>query len=372
MKVGIIGIGYIGTIMSAYSTELGHETYIHDINKEKLINLKDNRPDIYEPGVNELLAKNNKRIIISENIVNLASCEIIFICVSTPNTKDGSLNTEYVEDVISKLSLIEFDQRVEVVVRSTMPIGSASSIFSRYKNKNVAYGLNPEFLREGEALHDLENPPTIPISAYSLKLVNTEKFYQHQRELIRNVEISTAEMIKLVSNTWHALKIAFANDVAEVSINNGGNPDELFNLFIEDKYLNISEHYLRPGYPYGGSCLPKDTLGLAALSIGSPLLSSINSSNLRQIDNIINDCTPYNTIGIIGLSFKKGTDDLRFSVAYDVTKRLVKLGKKVVVHDELIDVSSLGFSKGSVDEISEQSEIILDFYNHKTTIKTPC
>ena len=346
-KIGIIGCGYVGLIFGLFLAR-EQSVIFFDNNKKRIKEF--NAGDfsaIYEPGLSTYLKSNNFSFV--DNINDLKSCDIIFICVGTPNRKDGSLNTDFIDDVLSNINNLYFEDTCEVIIRSIMPVGSSAKLFDKYINNKIEYGLNPEFLREGNAFSDLDNQNLVVLAPYKARLAKTKALYE-KYENIKLVSIETAELIKSANNSWHATKIVFANEMDKICKKVGGDSAELMEVFMSDKKLNISTSYLRPGNPFGGSCLVKDTTDLAS-SYRSEFFQSIMDTNQTHIDDIVKKCMNYNLIGVEGISFKRGTNDLRFSVGLYVAEKLVDNGKEVLVWDPIIKNGNFSFKIVDKDDL---------------------
>ena len=341
MRISVFGMGYVGCVTAACLVKQGHNVIGVDIIKSKIKGLNNDIWPVYEPGLNEL----NKKQILKEKFFAtsdekkaLKETEVGIICVGTPNLSDGSVDIKYVESVIEKVSdyFNKSSKDYTLLVRSTIPPGSTHQlVYNRFKKvNNIQIAFFPEFLREGSAINDFFFP--------SLKVIGCKKnfpikimdkiFPDVEGEWnITNYEI--AESLKYISNSWHALKIVFTNEIASVLKEYNLNSEQSMELFCQDKVLNISPHYMKPGFAYGGSCLPKDLNALICLAkkvkVQTPLLNSISISNdllINRLELVINNQKCSN-IGFSGISFKPNTDDLRNSPIITVIKNL-KFGKR--------------------------------------------
>lgn len=355
MRIGIVGAGYVGLIWGTFLASRGENVQIVDISKTKISDFKDGyfSKHFYEKDFDIWMSKGKANISFSTEYNSINFCDVIFVCVNTPNSNNGELDSSNVENALKKIDGLNFHQKTDVLIRSTMPAGKSHAIFNKLNNKKVNYGLNPEFLREGNAFDDLLNEQNIVLASFKNSLNKTTRLYksiyQNSEEKIKECDIKTAELIKSVNNSWHALKVTFANEIARISKLNDCNIDDLMKIFLADTKLNISRSYLKPGLPFGGSCLVKDTQGLAS-QFKSPFFQNIIDTNRNHIQMIINDNRKYNSIGIIGLTFKKGTNDTRFSIGVEIARSLLKLGKVVKCYDELIDPSTIGLPNSTLKE----------------------
>tara|TARA_S200000501_G_scaffold376975_2_gene433715 strand:+ start:2561 stop:3745 length:1185 start_codon:yes stop_codon:yes gene_type:complete len=327
------------------------------------------KPTIVEKDIDKIIKQqhSNGQIRATINLKEaILSTDISFICVGTPSTNDGHLNLEYVFKVVEEIgkSLKEKNNFHIIVIRSTVFPGTNKNVgkiiekFSgKIRNIDFAVVSNPEFLREGSAVQDYFNPPVTFIGSDSEKALNImAEIYGDLNGPIKKVDIKEAEIIKYVNNSFHALKITFANEIGNICKKLGIDSHKVMELFIMDKKLNISPYYFKPGYAYGGSCLPKDLKGLNTIAhdnyLNTPVLSAIEYSNSYQkkvaYDMITK--TGKRKIGIIGLSFKQGTDDLRHSPAVELVEKLLGKGLKISIYDKNVNYTNLsGTNKDYID-----------------------
>jgi len=340
--ITIIGLGYVGCVVSACLSKLGYKIIGVDKDSSKVDKINKGVPTIIEDSISEMIKTgvNENSISAVNNIsdaVKHSSCT--FLCVNTPNTDTGELNHEFLFTAAKEVALaLENKNSYHVIViRSTVSPGSGELIEAIVeeesglrRGKDFDVISNPEFLREGSAVKDFFDPGMTvlginknfnPIGVDYLKDI-----YSQVNAPIFEVQREVGETIKYVSNSWHAVKISFANEVSKIVNTLGVDPHELMKLFCQDKKLNISEKYLSPGFAYGGSCLPKDILGLLSLgvknNIKTPLLQGTIDCNNDVVDNAFKLIQSQNStkLAFFGLSFKESTDDLRGS-------QLVKLAK---------------------------------------------
>ena len=371
MRVSVFGLGYVGCVTAACLAKAGHQVIGVDITPEKVVMVNDAVPPVVEPGLGEVLAevvwdKRLRAIASTENAIK--ETELALVCVGTPSRSNGRLDITAVERVAHTIgaALASRSDPFTVVLRSTVLPGTTEQVFlpallngaRRGLDASLRVAVNPEFMREGSALKDFAQPP--------LTLVGTDdaETAEQLRGLYAGVEsafvqttIRTAEMLKYVSNTFHALKIAFANEIGDVCGAFGVDPQELMRIFMMDRKLNISEMYLRPGFAFGGSCLPKDLRALiyAARSadVALPLLSSILPSNdgqiREQVDAVLK--TRKRKVGIVGLSFKPATDDLRESPMVTLAEALIGKGCDVRILDRNVSLARLmGANRRYIEE----------------------
>jgi GDP-mannose 6-dehydrogenase len=362
MKISIFGMGYVGATSAACLLKHGHEIIGVDVDERKVANLSIGKtPMIYEKGVEELLYKGYKEgrlISTNKSFMGVVDCDMIWVCVGTPSKFNGDINFEYLDKVINDIAEIlrDIENRPLIVIRSTCLPGTISKrlkpLLEKKSNLVVGKDINlvfhPEFLREGSAIEDFINPSKIVIGEFcegsSDILLDIYKDYE---ALIFKLNIEEAEMVKYCDNLFHILKITFANEVASLSHSIGVDSRKIADVYCSDKKLNISEAYLRPGNPYGGSCLPKDLraiLRFASLNyIRVPMLQGIIESNKIQIENLVSRILRYRpkSVGIVGISFKLGTDDIRESPYVKIAKALIGEGVELFIYDKMININDL-------------------------------
>jgi GDP-mannose 6-dehydrogenase len=367
MKTTIIGAGYVGSTMAACLLNDGHEVVIHEIDNEKSNLLVKGISPIYEPKVNELLRSGieNKRLSINPGLnLSLGESDILFVCVGTPSNSDGSLYIDSVIDVTkSVINSLHDGARSEtlapllIVFRSTLPPGTMDNVivplfddYSSLLGSVCELAFNPEFLREATAVDDYYTPPKIVIgersegAAYMLR-----DLYSKLKSPVFLVDLKTAELIKIIDNTWHGLKVAFANEVGRLCKSIDVKPSTWSRIFLSDTKLNISDYYMRPGGAFGGSCLPKDIKGVINVAnkyeVSCPIINNISFSNELHknfiVDSITTDLGKGSKILLLGLSFKKDTDDLRESPLMDLAKSLLNLDFQMGIYDPDLAFSNL-------------------------------
>jgi len=360
MKISIYGLGYVGCVGLGCLAEQGHYLTGVDVDKTKVDLINSGKATIVEKDIDKLIQKNfeNKRITATTNgSYAVKNSEAAIICVGTPNDEKGPLDMTYIYRVAKEIgeALKEKNEFYTVAIRSTVMPGTNKKVgeiireySGKVNGKDFAVVSNPEFLREGSAIADFFNPPYTVIASDSEKGIEVMKgVYSSIKADILVTDIGSAELIKLINNSYHALKIVFANEVGRICKSLGVDSHVLMDLFVKDKYLNISHRYFKPGFAYGGSCLPKDLKALNSIAhdlyIKLPLISSIDESNQNQIDYALNLILNKNKkrIGFYGISFKAGTDDLRFSPALEVAERLLGKGYDIKIYDKNVHLSKL-------------------------------
>jgi len=380
MKISIFGMGYVGVVSGACLLRDGHEVTGVDLNPAKIADLAQGRSPIQEPGVADLLAEGHKAGRLratTEAREALTDSQMAWICVGTPPEPNGGINLSSVETVIRQIAraLRNSNARPLIVLRSTcLPGTTADRVIPLLEKesgltvgKDIHIVFHPEFLREGTAVEDFDKPPKIIVGeahpgAGDLLLSVYEKYDAPRFRL----ELSEAELVKYCDNLLHALKITFANEVAAIAKSVGLDARLLADVYCSDTKLNISPHYLRPGFAFGGSCLPKDLraiLRFASLkSLQLPMLQSVLQSNESQINNLVQRVLKYqpDTVGMVGLAFKPNTDDMRESPYVKVAKALIGEGIKLRIYDPVIQPQRLiGSNKEQVQKALRHLEELL-------------
>jgi GDP-mannose 6-dehydrogenase len=360
MDITIFGLGYVGCVGLGCLAEQGHKLIGVDTDKAKVDLINNGKATIVEKDIDELIKQNykNKRINATTNSYEaVIKSEVAIICVGTPNDENGHLDMKYIYRVAKEIgeALIEKDEFYTVAIRSTVMPGTNKRVaetiqkYSKKINgKDFSVVSNPEFLREGSAVADFFNPPYTILSSESEKgLEKMKMVYQSLNSEVIIAPIGSAELIKFVNNSFHGLKVVFANEVGRICKALGVDSINLMDLFTKDKILNISPYYFKPGFAYGGSCLPKDLKALNSIAhdkyVKLPVLSSIENSNQVHIDYVLNLIFSKNKkkIGFYGISFKAGTDDLRLSPALETVERLLGKGYEVKIYDKNVNLSRL-------------------------------
>jgi GDP-mannose 6-dehydrogenase len=370
MNISVFGLGYVGCVSLGCLAQNGHNLIGVDINQTKVDSINKGIPTIIENKIDEIINKhyNTNRIkATSDYIRAIKQTEISIICVGTPSTQEGHLDLSHIYNTAEQIghALKEKNEFHTLVVRSTVLPGTnfkfgeiIENISGKKRNKNFAIVSNPEFLREGNAVEDYLNPSiTIIGSDNENAIEKMRELYEGINGPIEIVDIDIAEMIKYVNNSFHALKITFANEIGNICKKLRIDSQELMRVFCLDNKLNISCKYLKPGFAYGGSCLPKDLKALKTLAhdfyLETPILNSVELSNNYQknvaLDFILK--TERNKIGFFGIAFKEGTDDLRYSPAIDLIEKLIGKGKKLFIYDKYVHLSKLiGSNKSFIEE----------------------
>jgi len=351
-RISIFGLGYVGSVMAACLAHLGHQVIGIDSNPVKVQLLNEGRSLIVEPGLDDMLSSQHSGSARSTTDVMDAvlKSDISFVCVGTPSERSGRINLDSVQRVSEQIgaALAVKDEWHTIAIRCTVFPGTIESMVipilegksGKRAGIDFAVCANPEFIREGTALRDFFNPPFTVIGAAGKQLsAPLHEVYAAIPGRAFDTSIRTAEMVKYACNAFHALKIDFANEIGSLARDVGVNAHEVMDVLCADTKLNISPTYLKPGFAFGGSCLPKDVGALAhyarQMDLSLPLLQSILPSNQAHIDRALELilATRKRRIGFFGLSFKSGTDDMRESGALQIVKRLLGEGRQVQVYD---------------------------------------
>jgi GDP-mannose 6-dehydrogenase len=382
MKVSVFGLGYVGSVSAASFAADGHEVVGVDVNADKVAAVNAGRSPIVEPGLDQQLARavaEGRLRATTDTAEAVAATEVSLLCVGTPSRKNGSLDLTYLERVSEQIgaALRTKSSYHVVVVRSTVLPGTTHDVVipTLERASGKAYGdgfgvsVNPEFLREGTALKDFRKPPlTLVGHNHAADASGTIALYQAIDAPLVSTSIKVAEMIKYTSNTWHALKVCFANEIGNLCKRAGVDSHEVMDIFCRDEKLNLSPYYLKPGFAFGGSCLPKDVRALQyrakELDIDLPVISSILPSNRLQIQHALDQVleTGKKNIGLLGFSFKAGTDDLRESPIVILAEALLGKGCSLRIYDKNVSLARLvGSNKEYIEkQIPHLSSLLCD------------
>src|SRR5215471_17461378 len=350
MRINIYGLGYVGCVSAACLANLGHDVTGVDVDDVKLKMLNDGLSPVVEPGLQAAIhqALLSKRLQVTTD--HMDPTDASMICVGTPSNGNGSLGLEHVLKVTEQIGnyVRDLDSYHVVIVRSTVLPGTVSDtiipILEQRSHKRAGrdFGvcMNPEFMREGTAIEDFYQPIFTLIGALDERSGNVvTEIYNNIKAPVIHTEIKVAEMTKYVCNAFHALKVAFANEIGNICKRLDIDSHEVMEIFCMDRKLNISPSYFKPGFAFGGSCLPKDIRAILyranQLDLEPILLRAILTSNSKQIDIAFDMIKKAGKrrIGVLGLSFKHGTDDLRESPIVDLIERLIGKGYIVEIYD---------------------------------------
>lgn len=359
MNITVIGLGYVGVVTGTCLSTLGHRVYGCEISQKKVDLLLNGTMPFLEPGSDELLEQGLSQRTFNADAdlkATLNKADIVFICVGTPSNYDGSVNLSYLEKVSAQIGeyLRNTDRWLGICVRSTVPVGTIKKTVipileeksGKLVGKDYSVAFCPEFLREGNAVDDFLHPPVTVLASTDKKMkAEMTRLWQTLPGTfdILNVSFEEAEMYKYAANAFHALKISFANEIGLLSKHLGADGKKVMDILVSDTSLNISPKYLKPGFAFGGSCLPKDLRALENMAnennINLPLLKSILPSNDSLIESTAKMILKHGkgTLGFAGITFKDGTDDLRESSVLKLMCNLHEYGKSIVIYDENIN-----------------------------------
>ena len=361
MKVSIFGLGYVGAVSAGCLANEGHQVTGVDPFQTKVDIINGGRSPIIEAEISEIIAENVKAGRLgatTDHIKAIQETELSFVCVGTPSQANGNLDFTFIRRVCEQIgqALKTKAARHTVVIRSTILPGTMRNIvlpvLEEFSGKKAGrdFGVcnNPEFLREGSAVKDFKAPPKTVIGEIDKSSGDVlASLYEKMDAPLIRTDMETAEMVKYVDNSWHALKVGFANEIGNLAKAFNIDAHAVMNIFKQDKKLNISPSYLTPGFAFGGSCLPKDLRALAYQAkthdLQLPIMNSILPSNEMQVNRglqLIMD-KGHRKIGILGFSFKAGTDDLRESPMIEVIERLLGKGYDLRIYDKNVHIASL-------------------------------
>ncbi len=394
-RVSVFGLGYVGCVSAACFAKEGHDVIGVDVSESKVAMLNAGRATIVEHGIAELVAamRSQGRLRATTNVrEGVQESDISLVCVGTPSKPNGSLDLSYVERVCTQIGEVLRDKtaRHTIVIRSTVLPGSTQEIaipaLERASNKSARRDftvcMNPEFLREGTSINDFFEPPFTLIGCDEpIDAVPVTALYATLKAPLHVTATRVAEMIKYACNCFHGLKVGFANEVGNVCKALGIDSHEVMRLFCEDTKLNISPAYLRPGFAFGGSCLPKDlraiTYRARQLDVPTPILAATLESNAAQIEHAFDMIMALGKkrVGLLGLAFKEGTDDLRESPNVTLIERLLGKGVRVTIYDQEVTQSRLiganrayiereiphiwSLMRSSIEDVLNESDVVV-------------
>lgn len=363
MKVSIFGLGYVGAVTAGCLARDGHEVIGVDVEASKVRLINEGKTPIIEEDIGEIITAGVSagRLRATADVQDaIDNSELSLICVGTPSRRNGSLDLSYVQQVCAQIGdRIAMKNSFHcVVIRSTMLPGSMHSVviptLEEYSGKRagIDFGVcnNPEFLRESTAVYDFYHPPKTVIGdlpGYPQAGDLLAKLYQALDAPMIRTDIKVAEMVKYTDNVGHALKVSFANEIGNICKAMEIDSHEVMNIFCQDTKLNLSSYYLKPGFAFGGSCLPKDVRALTyhakSKDIDVPVLNSLLRSNDYQVERAIEMLSQYDTrkIGILGFAFKAGTDDLRESPVVTLIEYLLGKGYDLKIYDKNVEIAAL-------------------------------
>ncbi|MEL7367491.1 MAG: nucleotide sugar dehydrogenase [Myxococcota bacterium] len=371
MRISVFGLGYVGAVSAGCLARDGHQVIGCDIDPHKLALIEKGQSPVVERGMPALIASavDSGRLTVTDDAqVALAGSELSLLCVGTPSDKTGAQDLSAVRRLAEQLgqALRNEDRFHGFVMRSTVAPGTTQNLLEstlaaqseRRPNEDFAVAFQPEFLREGSSIQDYDQPPYTVIGTNDARLeAMLKQLYGHLAAPLHTTDIRTAEMLKMVANAFHALKITFANEVGRLGQALDVDARAVMGLICEDRQLNISPAYLRPGFAFGGSCLPKDVRALESLARSHaadiPMLQAVLPSNRTHIDHTVDLVleTGRRRAGLFGLSFKSGTDDLRESPMVTLTERLLGKGLDLKIYDKEVNVARLiGANRRYIEE----------------------
>ncbi|WP_170336050.1 nucleotide sugar dehydrogenase [Ruegeria arenilitoris] len=364
MKVAVLGLGYVGFTAACCIASEGHEVIGIDVSQKKVRQIMAGQAPIVEPRVQDMLTEGVTAGRISADVTiaaHLDDCDLVIVCVGTPSAADGSHNMGFIADVTRQIAVAltaDRDRPLVVAYRSTFRPGTVEelvlpifeAVLGEAAQHRVEVVYNPEFLREGSAVEDYFNPPKVVIGTRDgIPNAAMEELNANIKAPIFVVGYREAEITKFVDNSWHAVKVAFANEVGRVCLAQGISAQQVHQIFVSDTKLNISPYYMRPGGAFGGSCLPKDVRALQYIAADTganlPLINSLLGSNEahkhRLFEYAVEGLEKPARILLVGLAFKAGTDDLRESPNVDLARKLLAAGFELEIYDPGIDATKL-------------------------------
>lgn len=395
MRISIFGLGYVGCVSAACLADAGHEVIGVDVNPLKVEIINSGKSPIVEPQIGDLIhaaVEKGKLRATTDSARAVRESEVSLVCVGTPSKANGGLDLGFVRRVCEEIgrAVGEKDERHTIVIRSTMLPGSIESVVrpaiesTSGKKAGTDFGIcvNPEFLREGTSVKDFYAPPFTLIGAEDeISDGIVRSVYSNIDAPIFTTSIKAAEMVKYVCNCFHALKVSFANEIGNICKAMDLDSHEVMKIFCEDSKLNLSAYYLKPGFAFGGSCLPKDlravTYKAKELDVEVPVLSAITTTNRLQVERAIDLVlrTGNKRVGVLGFSFKAGTDDLRESPMVTLIETLLGKGLELVIYDRDVSLARLFGSnkefieheiphiaklmRGSIAEVLEASDTVV-------------
>jgi GDP-mannose 6-dehydrogenase len=394
-SISVFGLGYVGCVSAACFAKEGHAVLGVDVNPSKVHMINAGKATIVEAGIGELVAEMVEagRLVATTDVADaVRRTAVSLVCVGTPSRANGSLDLSYVERVSEQIgaALKTKAERHVVVIRSTVLPGTIHELVipalerGSGKRAGVDFGVcgNPEFLREGTSIRDFYEPPFTLVGADDPEAGKAvAALYDGIDAAMHIVPVRTAEMVKYACNCFHGLKVAFANEIGNICKATGVDSHEVMRIFCEDRKLNISPYYLRPGFAFGGSCLPKDlratVYNARAHDVPVPVLEATLESNRLQVERAFNlvMATGKKRVGVLGLSFKAGTDDLRESPMVALIERLIGKGIQLAIYDPYVTSSRLiganreyierevphiwELMRGSIKEVLEAGDAII-------------
>jgi GDP-mannose 6-dehydrogenase len=361
LRISIFGLGYVGAVSAACLAADGHHVLGVDPVADKVDHINRGQSPIVEGEIDELIAQTNANGTLratQDPALAIEQTDLSFVCVGTPSQQNGNLDLRFIRRICEQIGqcLKSKSARHTVVIRSTILPGTMRNVviptLEEFSGKKAGrdFGIcnNPEFLREGSAVRDYRRPPKTVIGEVDEASGDLlASLYETIDAPLIRTDLNTAEMVKYVDNSWHALKIGFANEIGNLCDSFGVNAEAVMDIFCQDKKLNISPAYLKPGFAFGGSCLPKDLRALSYQAkihdLELPILSSVLPSNEKQVERGVKSVieSGNSRVGVLGFSFKAGTDDLRESPVIEVIERLIGKGYDLRIYDRNVNLAAL-------------------------------
>lgn len=411
-SVSVIGLGYVGAVSTACLAQLGHKVIGVDLDPDKVAEIGRGVSPIHEHNLTELLSKGvqNGLITTSSDVETaVAQSDVTFVSVGTPTSEDGGCDCRYIVSAAQAIGrgLLAKDGYHVVVMRCSIPpsttmqvmVPEIEAVSGKRMGRDFGVCFNPEFLREGTAVADFDEPPKTVVGVNDNRAADImKKLYEPVDKDVIITSIEVAEMVKYVDNVWHATKVSFGNEVGRICKPLGIDSHKVMEIFVQDTKLNLSPYYLKPGFAYGGSCLPKEVRAVEHLAneigVDVPLIKSLSRSNNRQIQDAIDMIRVLGSkkIGFLGIAFKQGTDDLRESPVLELMDALFTTGHEISAFDPAIcadtkistqfeyvknacphleqTVQNLpGLLKATPEEVIAESEIIVVSQNNQRFVQ---
>ncbi|MCP5365482.1 MAG: UDP-glucose/GDP-mannose dehydrogenase family protein [Hyphomicrobiales bacterium] len=395
MRISVFGLGYVGSVSAACLAHGGHEVIGVDVNPTKVDLINKATVPVIEAGLDDMIkacVADGRLRATTDARDAIKNSDLTLVCVGTPSQRSGGLDLNYVDRVCEEVGAAINGKNGEhiVVIRSTILPGTMASVVQpaveRMARRRIGDGIglchNPEFLREGTAVRDYYEPPKIVIGANDRRTSEqVAKIYTGIEAPLIITSNEVAELVKYADNSWHAVKVSFANEIGNIAKAFGVDSHEVMKIFCQDTKLNLSPYYMKPGFAFGGSCLPKDVRALTYAArkadVATPLLNSLMDSNRYQVQRGLDMvlAAGKRKVGVLGFSFKAGTDDMRESPVVEVIESLIGKGYDLRLYDKNVSLSHLiGANRdyletriphihklivGSIDEVLEHGDTLV-------------